>query len=695
MVRIAVSNKDDSGLPTLTFRAWLLGIIFCAILSFVNQFYWFRQNQLTLGSSVVQILSFPLGYVMAKLLPTRKFNTFGWEWTLNPGPFNIKEHVLITITGSSASYTAYAIDVVVIKRIWYHSDLGFGASYLLVLTSQLIGYSFAGLACRFLIYPAAMIWPATLLTATLFRAFHEKQSFGGKFSRTAVFWMAFCASFVWYFMPGFLFPALSMVPVLCIVMPSSVIAHQLGDGNNGLGILSFTLDWSTFAAYMGSPIAYPWAMTCNMFFGFVVIVWIITPAAYYANTWQTGIYPIYSAGLYLSNGSNYDIAMVMTPSQKLDPALYESYGPLRMTFMLALTYGIGFAAIFSLIVYVALHYGKDIVQRVRQSQSMDDDIHMELMRKYQEVPHWWYVLVFVITFVVAVAACEAFGLMPWYWAILSVVFPFVFTVPIGIIQAISNQQPSLSLITEFIIGYGRAGDPIANVTFKVYGYIVMVQALNLLQDQKLGHYMKIPPRHMFIAQVTGTLIAGTVQLGVAHWLMSRIEGICTPENATWTCRSAAAFYSESVIWGLIGPSRMFGTVSPYRPMLYLFVLGVFLPIPFWYLSKRYPNSLWKHVHIPVILSIAGSMPPVPTHSIVNWFIAAIFLVYIWNKYQKRSWQRYAFVMSAGLDSGLVLSGIFIFFALQNVHPPKWWGTATNFCPNAGVGGYISTVKSSN
>ena len=48
------------------------------------------------------------------------------------------------------------------------------------------------------------------------------------------------------------------------------------------------------------------------------------------------------------------------------------------------------------------------------------------------------------------------------------------------------------------------GYPVANMCFKVYGYISMTQALTFLQDFKLGHYMKIPPRTMFMAQVSLT-----------------------------------------------------------------------------------------------------------------------------------------------------------------------------------------------
>lgn len=65
-----------------------------------------------------------------------------------------------------------------------------------------------------------------------------------------------------------------------------------------------------------------------------------------------------------------------------------------------------------------------------------------------------------------------------------------------------KQTPGLNIITEYIMGYLYPGRPVANMCFKVYGYISMQQALTFLQDFKLGHYMKIPPRTMFMAQVS-------------------------------------------------------------------------------------------------------------------------------------------------------------------------------------------------
>lgn len=63
------------------------------------------------------------------------------------------------------------------------------------------------------------------------------------------------------------------------------------------------------------------------------------------------------------------------------------------------------------------------------------------------------------------------------------------------------QTPGLNIITEYVLGIIYPGRPIANVCFKVYGYMSMSQAVSFLSDFKLGHYMKIPPRSMFIVQV--------------------------------------------------------------------------------------------------------------------------------------------------------------------------------------------------
>ena len=120
--------------------------------------------------------------------------------------------------------------------------------------------------------------------------------------------------------------------------------------------------------------------------------------------------------------------------------------------------------------------------------------------------------------------------------------------PIGIIQAITNQQVGLNVITELIIGYALPGRPVAMMMFKTWGYITMAQALQFTQDFKLAHYMKVPPRPMFFCQVVATVIAGTVQLGVQAWLFTNIEDMCASDQPDgFICPSTQVFGTASII----------------------------------------------------------------------------------------------------------------------------------------------------
>ncbi|CAF4812976.1 unnamed protein product, partial [Rotaria socialis] len=74
---------------------------------------------------------------------------------------------------SAAGGTAYAIDVITIQRLFYKRSINYGVGILFVITSQTLGYGMAGIMRRFLVWPAAMIWPANLISCALFRTLHS------------------------------------------------------------------------------------------------------------------------------------------------------------------------------------------------------------------------------------------------------------------------------------------------------------------------------------------------------------------------------------------------------------------------------------------------------------------------------------------------------------------------------------------
>jgi len=173
---------------------------------------------------------------------------------------------------------------------------------------------------------------------------------------------------------------------------------------------------------------------------------------------------------------------------------------------------------------------REIYRRFKSSQTEKPDIHTRLMKKYDDIPAWWFYSLMALSVTVSLLLCTVLKRevqLPWWGLIFACGMAFIFTLPISIITATTNQTPGLNVITEYVMGLIMPGYPIANVCFKVYGYMSMSQAVAFLSDFKLGHYMKIPPKSMFLVQFVGTIVAGTVNIGTAWWLLGSIKDICS------------------------------------------------------------------------------------------------------------------------------------------------------------------------
>ena len=156
-VRLTVPNDDDSSLSVWTFRMWFLGVLSCTLLSFLNQFFSYRREPLVITQITVQVATLPIGRFMAAVLPETKFHIPGFgkrEFSFNPGPFNMKEHVLISIFANAGSAfgngSAYAVGIVTIIKAFYNSSISFLAGWLLIVTTQVFFSSFIFLYVYFL-----------------------------------------------------------------------------------------------------------------------------------------------------------------------------------------------------------------------------------------------------------------------------------------------------------------------------------------------------------------------------------------------------------------------------------------------------------------------------------------------------------------------------------------------------------------
>lgn len=310
--------------------------------------------------------------------------------------------------------------------------------------------------------------------------------------------------------------------------------------------------------------------------GFLIVIWFICPLMWGVsissrhlqtfflhsitakNVWYSQYMPI-SVGLaYDNTGAPYNLSAVIT-NNAFDQTKYEQYSPMFLPMTYAFTYGTIFATYPAVVVHTYLWYRKDIVRQFRRSLKDETDIHAHLMTKYAEAPHWWFASLGVFTFVLGIVAVEVcdVGLPLWAYA-FSVVFAVIFVIPFGIVQAITNQQFYLTVLAELLFGYMLPGRPLATMVFKTMGGNTVMQAVSYSSDLKFGHYMKIPPRLVFTGQVLATVVASFAAILAQTWALDNIPDICSPHQAHFfTCPNLNVFNTSSIIWGGIGPRRLF------------------------------------------------------------------------------------------------------------------------------------------
>jgi OPT family small oligopeptide transporter len=677
-VRCAVANTDDPSMPINTFRMWFLGLLYTIVISGLNQFFVMRYPSVGVAGIVAQLTALPLGKFLEWAIPPTRFNTFGYVWSFNPGPFNIKEHTCVYIMANVVASGAYATDVIATQEVYYGQHWGLGYQLLLTISTQIIGFSFAGLVRQFLVWPASMIWPGALVSAAVFNTLHKNygKSESGHMSRQRFFVIACLCASAYYWLPGYLFTALSVFNWVCWIAPENVVVNTLFGYSTGMGMSVLTFDWAMIG-YIGNPLVTPWWAELNTMASFIIFFWLLTPILWAKNVFYSQFLPIYSYLSFDRFGQEYDPSLILTNGE-FDLEKYQAYSPMYISITFAVSYGVQFAAFTALIVHTILWYRHDIIRQFRRSIKDEQDVHSRLMAIYPEVPHWWYGTLGIAAFVMGVIAIELFPTqMPVWCLILALIVAAVFVVPAGMVQAITNQAVSLNILAEVVVGYVLPGRPVAMMIFKTYGYIAMGQAIAFTRDLKLGHYMKIPPRTMFLVQVVPSIISCFVVVLVQQWMLGNIPDICQPnQKDRFICPSLSVFATASLLWGSIGPSRSFSDGQLYHPLLWGFLVGAIAPIPFYFLSRRYPQSLFKYVHMPVFFAGVGVMPPSAPINIVAWgAVGAIFQWFIRKRYF-RWWMRYNYILSAALDSGVAIGVIVIFFTV--LYPKggftlNWWG----------------------
>ncbi|SCU81636.1 LADA_0C00210g1_1 [Lachancea dasiensis] len=714
-VRATVDPRDDPNIPVETFRSYFLALIWAIIGSGFNEFFAHRLVSITISTSVIQLFLFPCGKFWAKYVPCVGFPIWkGKRINFNiESPWSAKEQMFSTLLFAICTGTFYTHYNILTLKVYYGDDVGFDYQFWLSMSIQFMGFGFAGLLRKYVVYPAKAIWPISLQTIALNKAlFSEKDSKNGKWlTGQRFFFLSLLFMFFYTWIPTYLANFLSYFNWMTWIAPNNFNLAMITGSISGLGfnpISSF--DWNVINCYypLTTPFFSFFTQTIGAILGFIIVV-----ALYWSNYYYSQYLPIFSNALFTNTAEQFEVTEILDSNWRLDNAKYQAYSPPYFSAGNIATYGTfisfypmmivyGFFSETKVIVDAAKTWFTDLVSLFKKETWQNwnsevhlldnfDDAHSRSMRKYKEVPDWWYFLIFLISLVIAICVIEKYHTGTPVWTLfMSIGFNFVFLIPLTLLQAVTGFSMGLNVLIEMIMGYALPGNPQALMIIKAFGYNIDGQADNYVSNLKVGHYAKIPPVALFRGQLVMVFVQVFVNLGVLNWSISNIKDFCQPTQAAkFTCPDAVTYYNSSVVWGAMGPKKIFNDVYPVLKWCWLIgaCLGLFFGVWKKYLNRYYPR--WFNPML-IVGGMINFEPPYNLTYYIPGAIANFLSQFYFKKYHVRLWSKFNYVLSAGFSAGLVFASIIIFFAVQYKEVDlNWWG---NLAPFEGLDGLGPSLK---
>ncbi|KAH9057304.1 OPT oligopeptide transporter protein-domain-containing protein [Lactarius vividus] len=705
LVTHIISVHDDPSLSPWTFRSFFIGIGLSAFGGVLG----LLQQTVLVSTMFLAVISYVFGTAMEALIPS-----WGWFRYLNPGPFNKKENAFIVIMASAAANSALGTEVLAVQRLFYNITPNGAASIFLLFSSQLLGYGIGGLMRPVLLYPSKMLYPGVLPLVSMFDAFYQegstRRSEGNK-KRLKLFYVAFFAIFVWEIFPEWMFPLLTGFSVFCLGNPRSTDFTRVfggSNGNEGLGLLSICFDWQYISGGV-NPFAIPLRAQVSNFIGYILCM-VVFVIVYYNNIWESKNFPFLSQELFYENGTVYDQLLILDEKLQVDPTLLAEQGlPFYAGTWVTnlLTTNVGMAATFT---HLLLWNRNDLrgawswankgsLKRMwtefnwrlweadgKREVSPDDDLdpHYREMLKYPDAPNSWYGALLASAFVTAmVIIYKTDSTLPWWGFIVACLLATISILFFGSLYAMTGLAFIIQPFVQMIGGFLHPGKPMANMYFVLFSYNSVTQAQLLLRDLKIAQYTKLAPRAAFTAQIIGTLFGSILNYIMMNSIIDNQRDILLSVHGTniWSGQQPQQYNSQSIAWGGLS-HELFAHGKRYQWVAWGYVLGLFVPIPFWLIHRYFPKLRADYLYTPVIAYYIGWLCVGINSSIASYFaIAWLSQWYLRTRYP-RWFAKYNYILGAALDGGTQVMVFILSFAVQGAAGtshlfPQWWGANQN------------------
>jgi hypothetical protein len=101
-----------------------------------------------------------------------------------------------------------------------------------------------------------------------------------------------------------------------------------------------------------------------------------------------------------------------------------------------------------------------------------------------------------------------------------------------------------------------------------------------------------------------TVVSSLVCTGVLNFQMNQIQDVCTVgQKDHYTCPGINQFFTAAVLWGTIGPKKVFGAHGQYTKLLVGFPIGFVVPFIIYYAQKKLAKQYWLRQIHPVVIFV--------------------------------------------------------------------------------------------
>lgn len=597
-------------------------------------------------------------------------------------PFRIKEHVIAALIASSGNNGLNGVEVYAAERLFYDRSVSATTAVLGTFSMALCGFVLAGVLRPLIVYPAEMVYWSTLPQAVLFQNLHFDQR--ANKDRLVKFGWALVFAAIWEIFPSYIMTWFGGVSIFCLASmhapkhTRTIFTTIFGgaSSNEGMGLLNFSLDWQYIqSTYLSLPLK----QQLNTWIGYV-IWYAVMLGLYYGNAWDAKKFPFMSTSLFHSNGTKFSTTSILNDHGTVDFQKLKEVGVPSMSSSTAWGYFTANLAIGALIAHVFIFYSKDMYLSLKQARNKTlRDRHYQGMLKYKEVPMWWYLVLFVLSFVAGlIVNIKGETTLPVWGYIVSLLLG-AFIAPFScILYGLYGTGVDTRQISKIIAGVSHPGRPLANLYFASWSHQVILLAVNLANWLKIGQYIKVPHRVMFGTQIYGTLLGAGLNYAVMTTIVTNQREILLDPigNNVWSGSTMQSLNAQAVTWALA--KEVYGPKGQYLIVPLGLVIGLALPVIHWGLIKLFPRLEKWPINTAIIISYAG----LKYYGNTSWLWSSIAVGVFSQVWLRRRlpgiYNKYNYLIGAALDGGsqiiIFIFSFAVFGASGQSHPfPTWWG----------------------